>query len=130
MATLFEIGAHVAIVVNLAVEHYGHGVIFVEGGLVAREEIDDREPSDAQRDPVIHQIAFGIGPAMMHPIAHRAQQFLRALRRCGAWIEIGPTGYAAHKIKLTTEDTEEEKLISLDNKALDAIFQMKTVKVN
>jgi hypothetical protein len=35
---------------------------------------------------------------MMHAVAHRAQEFLATIRRRSAWIEIGPTGYAAHKI--------------------------------
>jgi hypothetical protein len=62
---------------------------------------------------------------MLHAIAHRAQQFFAAIRRRRARIKIGPTGYAAHKIQLTTEDTEEDIIISLDNKSLNAIFQMK-----
>ncbi len=45
---------------------------------------------------------------MNHAIAHRAQKFIRAVRRRRARIKIGPTGYAAHEINLTTEDTEED----------------------
>ena len=45
---------------------------------------------------------------MNHAVAHRVQQLFRAVRRRRARIKIGPTGYAAHEINLTTEDTEED----------------------
>ena len=98
MAARFEIGTQLAIVVDFAVENHGDAVIFVESWLLASEQIDDRQPPHAQRDAVVEQIAFGVRTAMMHAIAHRAQQFFAAIRRRRARIEIGPTGYAAHNV--------------------------------
>src|SRR2546423_6819129 len=98
MAAGFEIRAQLAIVVNLAVENYRHAVIFVESWVLTGEEIDDRQPAHTERDTIIDQIAFRIGTAMLHAVAHRAQQLFAAIRRRRAWIEIGPTGDAAHRI--------------------------------
>ena len=98
MAALFQVSAHFTIVVDLAVEHDSHAAVVVEGWLVAGDEIDDREPAHAQRHAVINQIAFGVRSAMMHPIAHRAQEFRAAILRRRPGIEIRPTGNSAHEI--------------------------------
>ena len=96
VAAGFQIGAELTIVVNLAVKNYRDGVIFVEGRLLARNEIDDCQPSHPEPDAIIDQVAFRIRPSMRHAIAHRAQQFFRAVMWRRAWIEIGPSGYSAH----------------------------------
>ena len=97
MTTFFEVSADFAIVVNLPVEDDCDGSLLVEDRLFAGEQIDDRQPAHAQRDAVIEQIAFRIRPAMVHAIAHQAQEFFTSIRRRGARIKIGPTGYAAHR---------------------------------
>jgi hypothetical protein len=58
------------------------------------------------------------------------QKLIRAVGRRRARIEIGPTGYAAHEIKLTTEDTEEDTIISSDNKSLDPVLQVQRVEID
>src|ERR1051326_2256816 len=98
MAALFEIRAHLAIVVNLAVQDDGDCAVFVESWLVAGEQIDNRETSHTQRDAIIDEITFRVRAAMMHAIAHRTQQLFRAIRRLRTRIKVGPTGYSAHKI--------------------------------
>ena len=97
MAARFKVSAQLAIVVNLAIENHRDAAVFIESGLFAGEEIDDCEASHPERDAVIDKIAFGVGTAMLHAIAHRAQQFFTAVRRRCARIEVGPTGYAAHR---------------------------------
>src|SRR6266403_5699244 len=98
MAARFKVRAQLAIVIDLAVKNHGDAVIFVESWLLASEQIDDCQTAHAQRDAVVEQIAFRVRTAMMHAIAHRAQKLFTAIARRRAWIEIGPTGYAAHKI--------------------------------
>src|SRR5437764_11393706 len=102
MTACFEVSAQLAIVVNLAVENYRDAVVFIESWLLAGEQIDYCEATHAERDAVVEKIAFGIGSAMLHAIAHRAQEFFAALVRRRARIEIGPAGYAAHKVDSKT----------------------------
>src|ERR1041385_3040457 len=97
MAASFEIGAQLAIIVNLAVEDHGYLTIFVESRLLAGEEIDDRQTAHAERDSIVQQITFRIRPAMDHAIAHRAQELFSAFTWRRARIEVGPTGYSTHK---------------------------------
>src|SRR5712675_1958803 len=98
MTARFKVRAQLAIVVNLSVKDDGNAVIFVESWLLASEQIDDCQTAHAQRDSVVEQIAFRVRTAMMHAIAHRAQKLFTAIARRRARIEVGPTGYAAHKI--------------------------------
>ena len=118
MPTRFQIRAQLAIVVDLAVEDHGNTFVFVINRLLASDEIDDRQAPHAQGHAVAYHIAFRVRPAMNHAVAHRVQKLIRAVRWRRSRIKIGPTGYAAHGIKLTTEDTEEDIIISLDNKSL------------
>src|SRR5438552_3089478 len=98
MAACFQVSAQLAIVIDLAVKNHGDAVVFIESWLLAGEQIDYCEATHAERDAVVEKIAFGIGSAMLHAIAHRTQEFFATIRRRRAWIEIGPAGYAAHKI--------------------------------
>ena len=68
MSALFEIGAQLAIVVDLAVENDGDAVVFVEGRLFAGDEIDDREPTHAERDAARDKQAL-LNPAHDEPCA-------------------------------------------------------------
>src|SRR5438270_9711604 len=98
MATRFQVGPQLAIVIYLAIENHRDAVIFVESWLLAGQQIDDCQAAHAERDAVVKQIAFRVRTPMMHAITHRAQQLFAAIRRRRAWIEIRPTGYAAHWI--------------------------------
>src|SRR5437764_13620199 len=98
MTARFKVRAQLAIVIDLAVKNHGDAVIFVESWLLASEQIDDCQTAHAERDAVVEQIAFRVGPAMMHAIAHRAQEILAAIRRRRRWIEIGPARYGAHQM--------------------------------
>ena len=55
VATFFEIGAQLAIVVDLAVENYGDAFVFVEYRLFTGDEIDNREPAHAERHAARHK---------------------------------------------------------------------------
>ena len=92
----FEIGAQLAIVINLAVEDHGDTMTFVECWLLAGNQIDNCQAPHPERDSIIHQIPFGIRAAMNHAITHGAQEILDAFRWRRARIEVGPTGYSAH----------------------------------
>jgi hypothetical protein len=74
------------------------------------------------------QVSLGIRPAMMHPIAHRTQQLFATFRRLRGSRLAQPA--MPHIDQLTTEDTEEDILCSLDDKSLNPILQVKTMKVN
>src|SRR4030095_4928565 len=81
VSALFEILAYLAIVVDFAVEYCGYTLIFVVDGLFAGNQIDDREATPSERSAIYHQQHFGIRSAMNHALAHRMQEFFRALRR-------------------------------------------------
>src|SRR5258707_1386113 len=108
VATRFQVRAQFAIVVDFAVENHGDAFVFVVDRLLARDEIDDRQPPHPESYAVADYITFRVRPAMNHAVAHRVQELFRAVRRRRARIKIGPAGYAAHKTNLTTEDTEED----------------------
>src|SRR5947207_771090 len=98
MTARFKVRAQLAIVIDLAVKNHRDAVIFVESWLLASEQIDNCQAAHAERDAVVEQIAFRVRTAVLHAIAHRAQKLFAAIRRRRAWIEISPTGYAAHKL--------------------------------
>ena len=58
MAALFQVSAQLAVVVDLAIKDNGDALVFVESGLFAREEVDDRQAPHAQGDAIIDKIAF------------------------------------------------------------------------
>jgi hypothetical protein len=45
-------------------------VIFIERGLLAGEQIDNRQAAHAQRNAIVEQIAFRIRTPVRHAIAH------------------------------------------------------------
>src|SRR6185369_6039773 len=49
VSSLFEIGAKLAIVVDLTVENDGDRPVFIEYRLFTGDEIDDRQPSHSER---------------------------------------------------------------------------------
>src|SRR5437016_1925238 len=96
MAARFEIGAQLSIVVNFAVEDDRDAVVFVEGRLLAGKQVDYRQPPHAERDSIVDEIAFRIRPAMNHAVTHRTQQFLFAIRRRRACVQVSPSSDSAH----------------------------------
>src|SRR6476620_12231344 len=64
VAFRLELTSHAAIVVQLAILHGDHALVFVEYRLVARGEIDDREPSHSESDVRVHPDPFRIGTSM------------------------------------------------------------------
>src|SRR5688500_8909046 len=58
VAPSLELGAQLHVVVDLAVEDHHHAAVLVADGLVARLEIYDGEPLDAESGALTH-----IGPA-------------------------------------------------------------------
>ena len=81
---------------RLLVAHNVAGVQVHDANLFSGDQIDDGEPSHAEGDAGGDVQSFGVGPAMDHALAHRVQQFFRALLRRRASIKIGPTCYATH----------------------------------
>src|SRR4051794_26501910 len=96
MSSLFEISAQLAIVVDLAVENYCDRPVFVVDGLFTRDEIDDRQSPHAERYAGRRKQTFRVRTTMHHPLTHRMEQLVRALRWRRARIESGPTGNTAH----------------------------------
>ena len=70
VTALFQIGAQLAVVVDLAIKDNGDALVFVESGLFTGEEVDNRQAPHAQRDTIIDKITFRIGTAMDHAVAH------------------------------------------------------------
>ena len=48
VAFRFEIGAQLLVVINLAIEHHPHALIFIMNRLMARVEVNDRESPHTQ----------------------------------------------------------------------------------
>ena len=62
MSAFFELGAQLAIVVDLAVEDDGDDLSSLKTGCSPGDEIDDREPSHAERDAGRHKQPSESGP--------------------------------------------------------------------
>ena len=77
MAALFKLGTQLSEVVNLTVEHYLHGAIFISKWLVPPGKIDDAEPSVAERHRLaamrLQKRTIVVRPAMRNLIAHAFQ---------------------------------------------------------
>src|SRR6478672_5496668 len=96
MSATLELRSQFTIIVDLAVEYDGDCLVFIEGGLFAREQIDDCEAPHSQGDASRNQKAFRIRTTMRHPLAHCVEQLLCTIEGWRSRIKIGPTGYAAH----------------------------------
>ena len=73
MAARFEVGAQLAVIVNLAVENDGDLIVLARRGLLARLQVNDGEASHPERHARCDHRAFRIRPAMRHALAHRVQ---------------------------------------------------------
>ena len=101
MPALFEIGADLAIVVELAVHHDDDRTVAVEDGLVAGFEIDDRQTPHSKRGSVVDPNPFGIRPAMHDRLAHRVQHGFGAVSLI-RFVQVEPTCDSAHSCNLQT----------------------------
>src|SRR5581483_9204175 len=70
MAFGFEVGAIIGVIVDFAVEDDGDGVVFVEHGLMAAREINDRETAMGESDVRIEEEAGIVGAAMSKRVTH------------------------------------------------------------
>src|SRR6267142_5975844 len=95
---LFQIQPKFAVVVDLAVEDDGDALVFVECWLFAGYEIDDCQTPHSQGDAPGNHQTFRIRATVDHSLAHRVQEFSRALRLRGTRVKIGPTGYSTHRL--------------------------------
>ena len=100
---LFQIRAQLPVVINLAIQDDGDLSVLAQSRLLARREVNDREPSHAERDARLGHQPFRVRPAMRHPRAHRTQQLLRALRLRRPRIHKCPSGNPTHKKSVTSD---------------------------
>jgi hypothetical protein len=84
VTALFEIGAQLLKIINLAVENDRFGPIRIENRLLPAGEIDDREPAHREGDRFLLVKAFLVRPAMNDTAIHPLQN--RAIRRAEARI--------------------------------------------
>ena len=76
VTTFFEVGADLAVVIQLAVHHHDDRLVLAKDRLVAGVQIDDREPPHPQGGSVVQPQPLGIWPAMHDGLAHRMQHRL------------------------------------------------------
>src|SRR6185437_2083794 len=86
-----QLVAQLAVVVDLPVENDLHRAGLVADGLIARDQIQHREPPHSQADPGLGVYALPVRPAMAHHLAHGADQLARRRTSAG-----GDSGDAAH----------------------------------
>src|SRR4051794_19563536 len=68
---MLELGAQLAVVVDLAVLNDGDAAILAGDRLVAVLEVDDRESPHRQRDAALMEDAIAVGSAMRQSRVHR-----------------------------------------------------------
>src|SRR5689334_2348374 len=79
VAALFEVGAQLEVVEDLAVAHDPDARILVAHRLLASAEVDDAEASVPEADSRALVVALGIGSAVRERARHAPQR--RAVRR-------------------------------------------------
>src|SRR5882724_2856761 len=94
MAGADQIRAQFLEVIDLAIEDYPHGSVFVGHGLVAARQIDDAEAPHAEAAATGDMIAFIIRAAVPDLIAHRAD-----LCRIGIPLSQDLSGDATHTLR-------------------------------
>ena len=71
VALALELGAELAEVVDLAVEHDDDAAVLVGHGLGAGlGEVEDRQAAEAEGDAAVDELSSHVGPAMDDPIHH------------------------------------------------------------
>src|SRR5205823_8199219 len=68
-----ELPPELLVVVDLAVLDDVDGAVLVRDRLVARLEVDDREPAGGERDAAVEERPVAVGPAMPQRRAHRGK---------------------------------------------------------
>src|SRR4051794_30771472 len=74
MAARLQLVAQLHVVVDLSVEDDDDRAVFVGDRLIARLQIDDREPLDAKADALLYERALGVRSAMPDDVAHSRDQ--------------------------------------------------------
>jgi hypothetical protein len=93
VSATFEVRAKGLKIVNLSIENYGHGAVFVVDGLVASLYVDDAEPPHSETYRGVGKEAFVIRPAVHDCTAHSADMRARHVRIIRPLIQ---ARYAAH----------------------------------
>ena len=73
VAGALELAAQLLVVVDLAVLDDGDRAVLVRERLVARLEVDDREPARGEADVAVDERAVGVGAAVDERRAHLVQ---------------------------------------------------------
>src|SRR5436189_4278817 len=94
---LFELGAQLAIVVNLAVENNPRGAILIVNRLVAALEIDDRQATHCQTDALTKIEAVIVRPTVTNCAVHAGEKVAINRRAIAAH----NSGYPAHGVATT-----------------------------
>jgi len=74
VAARHELGAQLAVVVDLAVEDDRHRSILVEDRLPSPREVDDAESPHPQADPPLDVEPLRVGAAVDYSLAHAVEQ--------------------------------------------------------
>ncbi len=98
-SVFLQLRTHLAVVVQLAVHHHDDRPVLAKHRLVARLQIDDRQPPHPQRDRLIRPQPLRIRPAMHDSLTHRVQHRLGVLIGFGC-IQVDPTCYSAHLLTI------------------------------
>ena len=72
-----KLAPELGVVVELAVLDRDDRAVLVQDRLVATLDVDDREPTHAERDPGRHEGPAVVGAAVSHDVGHDVQRFLR-----------------------------------------------------
>ncbi len=70
VSAFFQISAKLAIVVDLAVQDYSDGFVFIEGWLFTSDEIDDGETAHSESGAIRDKESFRVRTAVNHALAH------------------------------------------------------------
>ena len=132
VATRFEPGAQVRMVVDFSVEHAPDIAVLGCHGLPSAGDVDDRKPTMAESDGAFHPIAGAIRPAMGEHVAHAGETSLvhfqsglerhdaddAAHQRCPP---IGLVRKSPHEIRDTLAMVDDHDIIVTEPNALAGI---------
>jgi hypothetical protein len=96
VAARFQARPVLGMVIDLSVEDEPQAAILVAHRLIARDEVDDAQPSEPEAQPSVWRdgVTVGIGPAVRDGLGHIAQHACLDRLRLGP--EAQDTGNAAH----------------------------------
>ena len=96
MAAAFQLGLHLGVVEQLAVEDDGDAAVLVEDGLPAVGQADDAEAARGERQAGPFEVAVLVRPAVDDGVGHRADRARR--RRPTLARQINDSRDAAHQV--------------------------------